>query len=294
MEKPLVSVVIATYNMGQYLADAIQSVLSQTWDNLELIIVDDGSTDNTPAVIEPFLTDDRVRYLPQQNCGQPKAKNAGIRACRGDFIAFCDGDDLWEPEKLALQIPCLLENPSVGVVYSRVNYMDQSGVFLRHDTPQGHSGKITEQLIVYNFIPFGTAMVRRSVLDDCGVFDESLPMGIDWDLWLRISTRWEFLFLPRVTYRYREWPGQMSKNFRGRYINAIRIMNKFFAAYPTAVSPCIRRRAWSDTYSGRALALAASEGIRVEPFFDCLRAVLIDPFYTKAWRRLIKVIVGRI
>ncbi len=294
MQEPLVSVVIATYNMGQYLADAARSVLNQTWKNLELIIIDDGSTDNTSQVVEPLLADGRVKYLPQKNAGQPKAKNAGIRACRGDYIAFCDGDDLWVPRKLELQMACMQENPKVGVVYSRVDYMDQHGHFTRHDQPHGHSGKITDQLIVYNFIPFGTSMVRKRVLDQCGIFDESLPMGIDWDLWLRISTVWEFRFLPEVTYLYREWPGQMSKNFRGRYINAFRIMNKFFDTYPDAVSPAVKRRAWSDTYAGRGMAIARGESKRLEPLFDCLRAIALDPVYSKAWRSLIKVLIGRV
>lgn len=294
MQEPLVSVVIATYNMGQYLADAARSVLDQTWKNLELIIIDDGSTDDTPTAIQPVLVDSRVRYIRQQNAGQPKAKNAGINACKGDFIAFCDGDDLWVPRKLELQMACMNADPKIGVVYSRVDYMDQHGTFTRHDLPQGHSGKITDQLIVYNFIPFGTALVRKSVLDQCGIFDENLPMGIDWDLWLRVSTRWEFKFLPEVTYRYREWPGQMSKNFRGRYINAIRIMNKFFAAYPDAVSPKVRRRAWSDTFAGRGMAIARGEGKRLEPLWDCLRAIVLDPLYNKAWRSFIKVLIGRV
>lgn len=294
MQEPLVSVVIATYNMGQYLADAVRSVLNQTWKNLELIVIDDGSTDNTPQVMEPLLADPRVKYLPQKNAGQPKAKNAGIKACQGDFIAFCDGDDLWAPRKLELQMACMQENPHVGVVYSRVDYMDQDGRFTRHDQPHGHSGKITDQLIVYNFIPFGTAMVRKRVLDQCGIFDETLPMGIDWDLWLRISTAWEFRFLPEVTYLYREWPGQMSKNFRGRYVNAFRIMNKFFDTYPDAVSPAVRRRAWSDTYAGRGMAIARGENKRLEPLLDCLRAIVLDPFYSKAWRGFIKVLIGRV
>lgn len=293
MSEPLVSVVIATYNMGQYLPDAMRSVLAQTWKNLELIVIDDGSTDNTQEAVKPLLDDPRVKYLRFANQGQPKAKNAGVRACSGAYIAFCDGDDLWDPRKLELQMPCILSAPAVGVVYSRVDYMDQHGHFLRHDVPAGHAGCITDNLIIENFIPFGTALVRKAALDECGIFDESLPMGIDWDLWLRISTRWEFCFLPEVTYHYREWPGQMSKNYRGRYKNAVRIMNKFFSAYPTAVSARLQRRAWADTYAGRALVVAKGENAWREPIGDALRSIATDPGYSKAWKTLVKVLIRR-
>jgi glycosyltransferase involved in cell wall biosynthesis len=91
--------------MSQYLTKAIDSVLAQTWTNLELIVVDDGSTDGTPGKMESFEDDPRVRYLPTENQGQPRAKNRGVRETKGDFIAFCDADDLWSPNKLAIQMP---------------------------------------------------------------------------------------------------------------------------------------------------------------------------------------------
>src|SRR5690554_2288672 len=106
MSQPLVSVVIATYNMGQYLPGAVKSVLNQSWKNLEVVVVDDGSTDETQEVMEGLAkTDPRIVFIKTPNQGQPKAKNTGIRAARGNFIAFCDADDQWRKDKLELQMP---------------------------------------------------------------------------------------------------------------------------------------------------------------------------------------------
>src|SRR5690554_3627666 len=123
---PLVSVVIASYNMGQYISQAVDSILNQMWSNLEVIVVDDGSQDNTPVVMQGYESDKRVRYFRTDNQGQPKAKNYGLKQAGGDFIAFCDADDFWEPNKLEVQIP-LFDNPKVGIVYSEISNIDESG-----------------------------------------------------------------------------------------------------------------------------------------------------------------------
>ncbi len=153
-EQPLVSVVIATYNMGQYLEQAVESVLNQTWENIELIVVDDGSKDSTPDVMAAYASDVRVRYIQNENQGQPKAKNCGIMAARGEYLGFCDADDVWESNKLELQIP-KFASPQVGVVYSEVSYMDEHGNRYQQPKPYvRYEGKVTDQLLQKNFVPF--------------------------------------------------------------------------------------------------------------------------------------------
>src|SRR5690606_22583907 len=295
MSQPLVSVVIATYNMGQYLQDAVQSVLDQTWKNLEVVVIDDGSTDDTPErMAELTAADSRVVYVRTPNQGQPKAKNAGINKAKGNFIAFCDGDDQWRKNKLELQMP-QFNDPEVGVVYSDVSYFDGDGVELDKEQDCGRvSGFVTNQLLIKNFVPFGTAVIRRACIEQDGMFDEALPMGIDWDLWLRYSVRWKFAHVAAPTYRYRVWSGQMSKNYRGRYENAFRILRKFLDEHPGQVSPHLEARAWSDMYVGRGMHVAQAERKIAEPLRDIVKGIRYDLTYVPAWKSLIKLVIRRV
>lgn len=292
-EQPLVTVIIASYNMAQYLPQAVESVLAQTWKNLELVVVDDGSKDNTQEVMSGYGDDPRVRFFHSENKGQPKAKNRGLAEAKGDFIAWCDADDIWSPNKLQVQM-CAFSDPKVGVVYSEVGYMDSKSTPINKEIPyKRHSGNVTEHLVINNFVPFGTAVFRRDCMDNNGKFDENLPMGIDWDLWLRYSIDWTFHYVPEVTYIYRIWPGQMSRNYRGRYDNAFLILRKFISNYPERVSPRLQSKAWADMYVGRAMSLASSENLWIEPFTDILTGLRHDLTYWPAWKSLIKLIIRR-
>ncbi|WP_372985200.1 glycosyltransferase family 2 protein [Marinobacter sp.] len=293
-DEPLVSVVIATYNMGQYLPDAVESVLNQHWKNLEVIVVDDGSEDNTAESISRFNDDARFRYVRTANQGQPKAKNRGLAESKGEFIGFCDADDLWHPDKLKLQMP-LFKDSSVGVVYSEVSYIDELGMLIDKPKPYyRYSGKVTNHLVIKNFIPFGTALIRRACMTKDGVFDESLPMGIDWDLWLRYSLNWEFKYNPEKTYAYRLWSGQMSHNYRGRYDNAIKILTKFLMKYPDAIPGSVISRAWADIYVCRAMEIAKSERTFREPFIDLMHGIKHDWLNILAWKAMAKLVLRRI
>src|SRR5690606_9765500 len=120
------SVIIATYNSGRYLQDAIDSILAQTVPDLELLVIDDGSTDDTRSRVAE-ISDPRLTYIWQRNAGQTAAKNAGVRRARGDFIGFCDGDDYWYGNKLELQLPKFADAPETGVVYSPADTIDEQG-----------------------------------------------------------------------------------------------------------------------------------------------------------------------
>lgn len=293
-DQPLVSVVIATYNMGQYLPEAIDSVLAQRWENLEVIVVDDGSTDDTAEKMKRFEDNGRVKYFPTENRGQPKAKNRGLKEASGDFIAFCDADDIWHPEKLQVQMP-LFDDQNTGVVYSEVSYIDQNGKTVDKPQPyERYSGKVTNQLIIKNFVPFGTAVIRRECLEKNGYFDEDLPMGIDWDLWLRYSVDWVFQYTPEKTYVYRVWSGQMSSNYRGRYKNAFLILDKFVKNNPGLVPSRLISRAWSDMYISRGYTIACNEKTLKEPILDIFRGIRCDLNYGMAWKYLLKVLLRRV
>ena len=283
-QNPLVSVVVATYNMGQHLPGAVESVLAQHYGDVELVVVDDGSTDGTPDVMQPYLKDSRVRYHRQKNAGQASAKNAGIRNSTGSLIGFCDADDAWVANKLTLQVPLFAKNEKVGVVYSGVQDMANASSAAR---PPAKSpkfrGKVTDDLYLNNFVPFGTAVVRRSALERVGPFDERYRMGIDWELWLRCSLHYEFDYVPDVTYLYRVWEGQMSNNWRGRYDHALRIMRDFVERNPGAVSQKTLREAMALTYASRGRARSYLEGEHFKAFGDACRSVLSNASYPPGW-----------
>lgn len=291
--KPLVSIVIATYNMAQYLGQAIDSLLAQDWRPLEIIVVNDGSTDNTDELMKKYAHQPEVKYIPTVNQGQPKAKNTGLRNATGEFIAFCDADDLWEANKLSLQMP-LFNDPKVGVVYSEISNIDEND--RRYEKPavyKRYSGDIKNQMLLRNFVPFGTAVIRRACLDKNGGFDEQFRMGIDWDLWLRYSLDWHFAYIPERTYIYREWSGQMSTNYRGRYDHAFRILNNFLQHHSQYFDQALVRKAKADMYIGQGNAIAVNESTFFEPLKNYISGVLICPSYVYGWKSLVKLFLGK-
>lgn len=290
---PLVSVVVATYNMGHYLPHAVQSILAQSHGNVEVLIVDDGSTDDTPDVTARLMAADaRVRVHRQPNGGQAKAKNQGIELSRGDYLAFLDADDAWLPDKLEKQLPLFEGRPQVGVVYSEYQCMDGEGKPLPKPPTHLRRGKVSGELLIENFVSFPTAVVRRGCIERLGIFDLTYGMGIDYDLWLRISAHYEFDFVPDPTVRYRIWAGQMSKNYRKRYESAIRIMQRFLDENPSAVAPRMVRTAWAHTYLGRGDSILWHEKDKRAARADYMRALQYRPAYWPAWRALLRSMIS--
>ena len=289
---PRVSVIMATYNMGGYVGAAIESVLAQTVGDLELHVVDDGSTDDTAERVQRYLTDPRVHYHYQPNAGQTAAKNRGIAASRGEFIGFCDADDLWAPEKLAMQIPVFERHPEAGVVYARTREIDENGNALPERKHSEPTGQVTQELFFENFVHFGTAMVRRSLLTQYGPFRSDLRMGIDWELWLRLSVHCEFQFVPEVAYLYRVWSGQMSKNWKGRYEACFRIMREFSLSHPEYINARTRRRAYSYSYANRARARAVISDDVWGCLSDAVMAILYGPATLIAIKTALRAAIG--
>jgi glycosyltransferase involved in cell wall biosynthesis len=252
---PQISVVVTCYNYGRYLEGCLRSVLDQTFQDLEIVVIDDGSTDDTPQVMARFAAVPNLRYHRRENGGHASAKNLGIRESRGEFIAFMDADDLWGPDKLVKQIR-LFANPRVGVVYSRGTVIDKTGKPIENVSTakflQPRAGQVTDWLFQDNFVWFSSAVVRRTCLETFGGLDESFEMGNDWDMWLRISTRFEFAYVdePLVSYRVGH-EGQMSKKIETRQRCTDRTMARFLENFPGAVSKAIVRNAYYMTYCNR-------------------------------------------
>jgi glycosyltransferase involved in cell wall biosynthesis len=286
---PLVSVVVANYNMGAYVGSAIRSISDQTVRDIEIIVVDDGSTDDSWAVIrEAALSDSRIVPIRQANAGQASAKNAGIGVARGQYVAFCDADDLWKPTKLEEQLTPF-EDPTVGVVYSDLCIIDEQGRQTNKTDMVPVTGWVLQTLFFRNFVPFSTAIVRKRALDECGPFNEQYRMGIDWDLWLRIARKYQFVHVRTWTTEYRSWDGQMSKNWRGRYEWVIRIMTDFLKQFPGEIDAAGVRRAWAETYLNRGWLRAQSGGDRLGGTVDVIRGLVRCPEVVWGWKLLLKI-----
>ena len=229
---PQVSVVIPTYNSATMVVQAVESVLSQTYHDFEILVVDDGSTDNTQQAIGRF--GDLVRYFKQKNQGVSAARNAGIKQARGEYIAFLDSDDIWLPDKLAEQVPWLNTDPNVGLVYCDWSVVSNGCVahssFLRH--LPANSGDVFDDLIQSGFILTSGVVVRRACLDDVGDFDKSLTIAQDYDLWLRISYRWQVQLVSKCLFTKRNLAGSLSSSLSKTALERIALFKKTLRSLP--------------------------------------------------------------
>lgn len=208
----LVSVVIPTFNQPTLLVEAIESVLHQTWPHREIIVIDDGSTDDKRARLAPYIEQGLITYLHQQNKRQAAARNAGIRVARGELIAVLDHDDLWAPEKLERQVP-LFDNPNVALAYCGAEEVDLDGTVLwEKGSAKYRRGQIFDALLFDHFITNSTVIVRRSALDHTGLFAEDLYGVDDIHLWLRICHDFDADFMPEPLVRCRNHASNMKKD----------------------------------------------------------------------------------
>lgn len=227
MNTPLVSVVIATWNTGEHLGETLDSVLAQSWPHLEVIVVDDGSTDLTPSVVQRFLP--RIRYEPRPHGGLAAARNEGIRLARGEYIALLDADDLWHPEKLATQVGVALRHPASGMIVCDASEFAGDQVLkesllspaLRRAVAESECGEATgdfqAELIAANGIACpGQVLIPRRVLDEVGPFRDSGAQ--DYDCYLRISQRFPITVHGDCHVRWRYRPDSMSGERLGRDI----------------------------------------------------------------------------
>jgi glycosyltransferase involved in cell wall biosynthesis len=206
MQRAMVSVVIPVYNNEPYIAAAVKSVLSQTLPPEEIIVVDDGSTDGTAAALKSF--GNSIKYVYQQNRGEPSARNTGIRESTSEYIAFLDGDDLWRANKLELQMEYLHKHPNCALVYTDMSTFDENGIIdasvkdrLQVPLPSGH---IFAALFKTALFGSGSVVFRKACIDSVGYFDEELLVGSDYEMWLRIARHFELgaVDQPLLMYRH--------------------------------------------------------------------------------------------
>jgi glycosyltransferase involved in cell wall biosynthesis len=208
-------VIIPCYKQAHYLPEAVDSALQQTYPRVEVVVVNDGSPDDTAVVARKY--GDRIVYVEQDNAGLPAARNAGIRRSSGELVAFLDSDDRWLPRKLERQVP-LFADKAVGLVHGGYRSFDESGI--RWETsPELNEGDAIDlhRLLTGNRLGVLTAVARRDALVTTGGFDETLTSCEDWDLWIRIVARYQVRCWPEVVAEYRLQSASMSRNYRRMY-----------------------------------------------------------------------------
>lgn len=196
MDMPTISVVIPTYNSRQYLAAALDSVLAQEYpaELIDIVVVDDGSRDDSASIAEAYAmrSPTRIQVIRQANAGQSAARNAGIAATRGELVAFLDSDDSWQPMKCMLQAALYRAQPEVGLIHCASRFVDPKGHELADYVRKSNTaqGDVLLEFFCDFFLITSAVMVPRHCLDEIGVFDESLRIGEDYDLFLRLVARW--------------------------------------------------------------------------------------------------------
>jgi len=219
----LISVIIPTYNRADLIKDAISTVLAQTYQNFEIVVVDDGSQDNTAEIIRDF-GDERIKYIYQENSGVSSARNNGIKNASGEYVAFLDSDDLWHPQKLEKQLSVLENNPDAGLVTTSSQYTTKK--------IKKHCAKSNILLNPYKvFCGTPTLLIRKNVLETAGLFDEYMALCEDWDLFFRISLVSKIRNVPEVLTYVRSHKGNLSKTspvdkFKESYL---RFLDKSFS-----------------------------------------------------------------
>ena len=222
---PSVSVIIPTYNRADFLAEAVDSVLGQTWKDLEVIVVDDGSTDESQEILRRY--GDRVRFFYQENEGPSSARNLGASRARGQFLAFLDSDDVWEPNKLDAQMAFLRSHPDVRMVCCGGYVLGKSR---RRRTPIARdlSGDLFLRLYLRSFINTSSVVLARECFFEVGPFDPMMRTAEDYDFWLRVAHRFRIGYLKAPLVGIRKHSDELSRNKVELRRNAIRVIERHF------------------------------------------------------------------
>lgn len=214
-----VSIVIPTYNGLKFLPQTIASVMAQTFQNFELLLIDDGSSDGTAEWVAQFnqaqsinKTGHQIRFFQQQRSGVSAARNLGIQSAVGEFVAFLDADDLWVPTKLAHQVDYLTQHPQVGLVHGWIALMNEAGILTGRVLSSRPEDSSLARLLTKNSVACQTVMVRRSCFEQAGIFDPKADTVEDWDVWMRVAKFYPIAVLPEVLAHYRQVETSLSRS----------------------------------------------------------------------------------
>jgi glycosyltransferase involved in cell wall biosynthesis len=231
---PQISVIIPAYNAEHTIRETIESVQQQTFQDLELLVINDGSKDKTLELVQS-IKDERLKVFSYKNSGVCVARNRGVSHATGEFISFLDADDIWMPDKLELQLAALQQHPEAGVAYSWTYFMYDKGETLSFHpcSPTSFEGNVYEKLLVSDFIRSGSnPLIRRQAVESIEGFDSACAGCADWDYWLRLSAKWHFVLVPKHQILYRQASGAMSSKVETMKKEALVALEKAYKAAP--------------------------------------------------------------
>lgn len=291
---PLVSVVIPTYNRSTVLKRSVGIVLKQTFGEFEVLIIDDGSTDNTQEIVER-LSDNRIRHLQfAENQGANAARNAGVEAARGEYIAFLDVDDEWRPTKLECQIEAFEQaSESVGLVYTGIVHKDSTGNINGRSVPE-YSGDVLARLMKGNFIgTFSSVMVRSQVMTDLSLIEE-LPSWQDWYFYLDVAEEWsvESVSEPLVV-KYSDIDNRISKNYEDKRDISYPILREKLVELNSEVGKVSGRQVHSSLNSMMGYS-ALSTGHYADARHLFARSLVQYPLQARCWLYFVASLNGRL
>ncbi|MBD2017365.1 glycosyltransferase [Microcoleus sp. FACHB-53] len=291
---PLVSVVIPVFNGEKTIRETIESVLNQTLTDFELLVINDGSQDGTLDIVER-IPDSRIQVFSYPNAGQSTSRNRGIEIAKGDYISFIDADDLWTPDKLEAQLQALQANPKAGVAYSWTDWIDESSQLLGKGSYNTEQGAVFTKLLLNDFVANGSnVLIRRQALTEVGGFDPSVTPAEDWDLWLRLAARYEFVAVRSPQILYRISPNSASFNVWKMEASSLQVIDKAFAVAPESLQylkpQCLGNRYKYLTFKAIEGYPERSKGIAAIRFL--WNAIKNDPSLLQAkviWKVLFRI-----
>ncbi|MBY6032512.1 glycosyltransferase [Marinobacter daepoensis] len=288
VKKPLISIITPTFNRAEFIVEAVESVMAQSYPHFEFLIVDDGSTDNTVELLQPFLEDNRVRLFQQENQGQSVARNVALAESSGDFICFLDSDNYWPLDKLENQLRLFDEHPGVDILYGDNVIIDEHGKEVSRKNMTRYSGKIAACMIRDNCVAMNTTMARRRCFDEMGGMSGKRRVADDYDLWLRFSAKYEFRYEPEYWAWYRVMDDQISSDKTRRFQVNENIIRDFRRDYPEALSSKEFDQGFAYFYVRKGRYLG-SVGEKRAGLGEIMRALRYAPTEFNVWRAFLAV-----
>ena len=292
MNDELVSVVIPAYNSQRYIPSCIDSVLNQSYDKIEVIIVDDGSTDDTINIISAYK-DDRIKLFTQHNAGAAVARNYGVSNATGSWIAFVDSDDIWFPDKLEKQM-----KQCANKVWSHTDLYYLGDVYPENtratDFTQKHSGNIFEPLLVENSIGTSSVVIKKGVFEEFGGFNSGYRALQDWDFWLRVASKYEVCYCDEALVYYRLHSTSISRNARRTLPFHLALINRVFSRQGVAWKyQGLKNKAKSQSCN-ICSQISEQENDYLFSSYSAARSLFYQPLDFSKYIRLLKILVKTI